>query len=62
VTAYEIRILRRDGQSLVIKSRFMGDHAAIRRAQTLAMAGDLVGVWRGTICVYETEAGAETLS
>jgi len=53
VTDYNIRIKRKDGQTLLIQSRFMGDHAAVRRAQTLAMPGDLIEVWRGTVCVYD---------
>lgn len=58
MTSYEIRISRRDGQILVIESRLIGDHAAIRRAQTLAAVGELVEVWRGMVCIYETAAGA----
>ena len=57
MTNYEIRILRNDGQILVIEIRLMGDHAARRRAQTLAMKGDSVEVWRGMTCIYETNAG-----
>jgi hypothetical protein len=57
VSIYEIHITRKDGQTLVIESRLMGDHAAVRRAQTLAMPGDLVEVWRGTVCVFESAAG-----
>jgi hypothetical protein len=57
---YAIRIMRPDGQALVVESRFLGDHAAIRRAQTLAMEGDGLEVWRGMVCVYQT-AGAPTL-
>ena len=57
MTSYQIRITRRDGQTLVVESRFMGDHAAIRRAQTLAMAGDQVEVLRGMTCIFETEGG-----
>ena len=58
VTTYKIRILREDGQTLLIESRFIGDHAAIRRAQTLAMPNDLVEVWCGLVCVYQTATGA----
>jgi hypothetical protein len=36
----------------------MGDHAAIRRAKTLAMAGDQVEVLRGLVCIFETESAA----
>ena len=51
---YEIRILKEDGQQLVIEVRLMGDHAAIRRANTLATDTDRVEVWRGMTCVYST--------
>ncbi len=58
VTRYEIRIVRQDGQVLVIECRLLGDHAAIRRARTLAIAGDQVEVWRGMVCIFETTADA----
>jgi len=51
---YEIRILKEGGQQLVIEVRLMGDHAAIRRARTLAIDTDRVEVWRGMTCVYST--------
>ena len=51
---YEIRILKENGQQLVIEVRLMGDHAAIRRARTLATDTDRVEVWRGMVCVYST--------
>ena len=51
---YEIRILKENGQQLVIEVRLMGDHAAIRRARTLATDTDRVEVWRGMTCVYST--------
>ena len=51
---YEIRILKENGQQLVIEVRLMGDHAAIRRARTLATDSDRVEVWRGMTCVYST--------
>ena len=54
MTDYEIRILRQDGQQLVIEVRLMGDHAAIRRARTLTTDTDRVEVWRGMTCVYST--------
>jgi hypothetical protein len=58
MTSYKILITRKDGRILVIESRFMGDHAAIRRARSLAMAGDQVEVRRGTVSVFETGGGA----
>ena len=51
---YEILILRKDGQRLVIEARLVGDHAAVRRAQTLATDEDRIEVWRGQNCVYST--------
>jgi hypothetical protein len=51
---YEIRILKENGQQLVIEVRLMGDHAAIRRARTLATDTDRLEVWRGMTCVYST--------
>ena len=57
MTRYQIRIIRQDGQRLTIDARLMGDHAAIRRAKTFAMSGDLVEIWRDKTCVYETAAG-----
>ena len=53
MTSYEIRIVRTDGQTIVIQANLMGDHAARRRAKTLAMPGDFVEVWRGMTCIYE---------
>ena len=58
MTSYKILITRKDGQVLVIESRFMGDHAAIRRAKTLAMAGDQVEVRRGAVSVFGTGGAA----
>jgi hypothetical protein len=52
---YEIRIVRHaDQQQLVVTATVMGDHAAVRRAQMLADAGDMVEVWRGMRCVFST--------
>lgn len=51
---YEIRILKESGQQLVIEVRLMGDHAAVRRARTLATDTDRLEVWRGMTCVYST--------
>lgn len=53
LASYEIRIVRSDGQMLVIPVSLMGDHAARRRAETLAMPGDYVEVWRDMACIYE---------
>ena len=55
---YEIRIVRSDGRQLVIETRLMGDHAAVRRAKTMALDADQVEVWRGMVCVYSTAEAA----
>jgi hypothetical protein len=43
-----------DNSQLVITANFLGDHAAVRRAQMLAGTRDLVEVWCGMQCVYST--------
>jgi hypothetical protein len=50
---YEIRIERPGHQPYIYVSPQLSDHAAIRRAQSLAQEGDRVEVWRGLDCVYE---------
>lgn len=55
MTDYEIRIVRHaDKAQLIVSATVMGDHAAVRRAQMLAGAGDQVEVWRGMRCVFST--------
>jgi hypothetical protein len=55
MNTYEIRIVRQSDQAqLVVTVSVMGDHAAIRRARTLAGEGDLLEVWRGMRCVFST--------
>ena len=50
---YEIRIVRKGIKSPDIYSgSHVSDHAAVRRAQTLAASDDFIEVWRGAICVY----------
>ena len=50
---YEIRILRQEQAApVVLACTQASDHAAIRRARSLARDGDLVEVWRGLDCVY----------
>ena len=36
------------------KTALMGDHAAIRRAQNLVGEGEVIEVWRGVTCVFDT--------
>ena len=50
--AFEIRILKKSGISLVYKAVLASAFAAIRRATSLAEVGDLVEVWQGLQCVY----------
>lgn len=53
VDTYEIRILRKGIKAPdIFSSSHVSDHAAVRRAQALADAGDAVEVWRGAACVY----------
>jgi hypothetical protein len=54
---YEIRIVRPGHQACIYVSPQLSDHAAIRRAQSLAQDGDCVQVWRGLDCVYEKRDG-----
>ena len=52
---YEIRILRRTDNPLIVSSRFLGDFHAIRRAQAMAEENEGVEVWRGMTCLYRRE-------
>lgn len=52
MSAYEIRILPPGKPIRLYAASLLGDHAAIRRAQTLAQAGDGIEVWRGLTCIY----------
>jgi hypothetical protein len=53
VNTYEIRIIRKGVKAPdVFSSSHISDHAAVRRAQALADAGDAIEVWRGAACVY----------
>ena len=55
MTAYEIRIVRAGEDCLVHSLSLMGDHAAIRRAHSLAEEGDFIEIWRGQHCIYATQ-------
>jgi len=53
MNSYEIRIQRRHGLAPdIFRSSHIGDHAAVRRAHSLARAGDGIEVWRGHACIY----------
>ncbi len=57
---YEIRIVKRDQGLAVHRSEHISDHAAIRRGQALAEAGDQVEIWRGSQCVYSGQQNASS--
>jgi hypothetical protein len=62
VDTYEIRILRKGiSASDVFSSSHISDHAAVRRAQALAGAGDAIEVWRGAACVYSGSPQGEVV-
>jgi hypothetical protein len=56
MNTYEIRILRKGIKDIkspdIYSSSHISDHAAVRRAQSLAASDDIVEVWRGATCVY----------
>ena len=53
---YEIRVLPQEqtGDD-IYSSTHMDDHAAVRRAATLAKTGQSIEVWCGARCVYAGE-------
>jgi hypothetical protein len=51
---YEIRIVRMGKHPVIFACPQVSDHAAVRRAQSLAQSGDEVEVWRELDCVYST--------
>lgn len=58
---YEIRIVKKGSGPFIYACPHLDDHAAVRRAQSLAADGDAVEVWRGLDCVYATkEIAAQT--
>lgn len=57
MNSYEIRIRRHDAAPTVFRSSHIGDHAAVRRALSLAGAGDGIEVWRGHACIYAGATG-----
>jgi len=53
VKTYEIRVLVEHPSSPAIySSSHINDHAAIRRAITLAKPGQAIEVWCGARCIY----------
>ena len=54
---YEIRIFKKGTLQQVYKSALASTYAAIRRARSLAEAGDLVEVWLGLECVFSGNLG-----
>jgi len=53
---YEIRIVRKGHQPVIIAGPHTSDFAAVRRAQSLANEDDEVEVWRDLNCLYSTQA------
>ncbi len=52
---YEIRIVKKGKAGPFFYSAPQAsDHAAVRRAQSLAADGDQVEVWRGLDCIFTT--------
>ena len=51
---YEIRIIKQGHGPFIYACPQASDHAAIRRARSLAAAEDKIEVWRGLDCIYAT--------
>lgn len=49
---YEIRIIKDGRRPIIYACTHASDHAAIRRARSLAGETDKVEVWRGLDCIY----------
>jgi len=49
---YEIRLVRRQGQSVVYASTYLSDYAAVRGARMMAGSDDGIEIWRGMHCIY----------
>ena len=54
---YEIHIGKNDRHRRTYPCLQLNDHAAIRRAQSLARNFEAVEVWRAEVCVYARAAG-----
>ena len=53
---YEIHIGKSDRNRRIYPCLQLSDHAAIRRAQSLAQNFEAVEVWRAEVCVYARAA------
>lgn len=59
---YEIRIIKDGRHPFIYACTHASDHAAIRRAQSLAAENDKVEVWRGLDCIYAAPIEARLAS
>lgn len=55
---YEIRLVRKQGPSVVYASTYMSDYAALRGARMMADSEDGIEIWRGMHCIFRD--GADT--
>jgi hypothetical protein len=53
---YEIRLVRRQGKSVVYASTYISDYAALRGARMMARSEDGIEIWRGMHCIYRDGA------
>ena len=54
---YEIRIVKKGHQPVILAGPHTSDFAAVRRAKSLADENDEVEVWRDLNCLYSTRSG-----
>ena len=57
MNTYRICITREGRPPVEVTTMLFGDHAAVRRAQSLSRAAALVEVWRGPTCIYSNAPG-----
>jgi len=55
---YEIRLVRKQGKSIVYASTYISDYAALRGARMIANSEDGIEIWRGMHCIYRDSARA----
>jgi len=56
MTHYEIHVFSKRNQDQVpLALELLSDHAAMRRADTLANDGARVEIWRGGSCIYSVD-------